>query len=445
MRMQFRIVLIVTALIALAACQTALADAGGNRYIVVLKDDAQVRTVLASYAKGTSVFDVYQGAVNGFAARLTPKTRAAIAADPRVLFVSPDRKIRAAAQTMPTGVSRIGAGESAAPGVPSAAGAGVGVAVLDTGIDLNHPDLTGTQKGINCITRARPVNDDNGHGTHVAGTIAARDNDVGVVGVAPAATLYAVKSLDASGAGQWSSVICGLVWATNQPPGTIKVVNMSIEGAGTATPSNANCTNSTNDALHFAVCRAYRAGLTLVASAGNDSTDASSTLPAAYDEVIAVSALSDSDGRAGGRGGRPSCLSSERDDRFATFSNYGPVVDIAAPGVCILSTYLGGGYATLSGTSMAAPHVTGAAAVYIQTHPTASPAEVKAALIATQEPGPIPGDPDPYKEGVVHVPGGVPPLTGPQQTLPITLPTAPALPKLPELPIPLPVLPTSPF
>lgn len=443
MRMHVRVTLAVTAaaLIALAAGQTALAEAGGNRFVVVLKDDANVRRVLASYVKATSVYDVYEGSLTGFAARLTPKARAGLANDPRVLVISPDREIRASVQTTPTGVSRIGAGQPLVPGVPSTAGAGVGVAVIDTGIDLTHPDLTGVQKGLNCITRARPVNDDNGHGTHVAGTIAARDNGIGVVGVAPAATLYAIKALDANGTGQVSSVICGLVWSMNQPTGTIKVVNMSLEMSGTATPSNADCTNSNNDALHLAICRAYRAGITLVASAGNGARDASNTLPAAYDEVIAVSALSDSDGRPGGRGPSPSCLSGQRDDWFATFSNYGPVVDIAAPGVCILSTYLGGGYAVLSGTSMAAPHVSGAAARYIQTHPTALPAEVKAALIATEEPGPIPGDPDAYKEGVVRATGGVPVMTSTQAPLPLPLPSLPPwLPTLPQLP-PLPVSP----
>jgi subtilisin family serine protease len=435
MRMRFRVALIITALLALAACQTAFAERGANRFIVILKPGANVGAVVAAHARGISVTDTYQGIVTGFAGKLTPSTRDALDRDPRVLFVSDDRAVQTDAQTTPTGVSRIGATpQSPVAGVPSTAGAGVGVAVIDTGIDLDHPDLTGTQKGLNCITRTRPVDDDNGHGTHVAGTIAARDNGIGVVGVAPAATLYAVKALDANGQGQWSSVICGLIWAANQPRGLIKAVNMSLEGPGTATPSRPDCTNASNDALHYAVCRAYQAGLTLVASAGNSSTDAANTVPAAYDEVIAVSAIADSDGAPGGLGRKPSCLNGQRDDHFATFSNYGAVVDIAAPGVCILSTYLGGGYATLNGTSMAAPHVTGAAVRYIQTNPAATPAEVKAALLATEEPGPIPGDPDPYKEGVVHV-VGTPAIVAGATT------AAPLLPELPLPPLPVPALP----
>jgi subtilisin family serine protease len=435
--MRFRLALIVpVAALALTVCQAAFAAPGGNRYIVILNPGASVDAVVASYTKEASLSYVYTGGVDGFAAQLAPKTRAELESDPRVLFISRDGRVRAAAQTTPTGVSRIGAGQgSAAPGVPSTDGAGVGVGVIDTGIDLSHPDLANTQNGINCIHHGQSANDDNGHGTHVAGTIAARDNGVGVIGVAPAATLYAIKALDSSGSGTISSLICGIVWSMNRWP-LVRVVNMSVEASGTATPSNPNCTNSRKDSLHFVLCRATQAGITFVAAAGNASRDAAGTIPAAYEEVIAVSALADSDGRPGGLGGRPSCLSSELDDHFATFSNFGSVVDLAAPGVCILSTYRGGGYATLSGTSMAAPHVTGAAARYIQTHPAALPAEVRSALIASAEPGPIPGDPDAYPEGVVHVTAltAVGPVSSPLPGLPAGPVVPPLLPTLPLLP-----------
>ena len=401
--MRLRLALTLSAsLLALVVGQAAPAKSTGHDYIVVLQDSANVNEVLDSYAHGTSVSQVYSGALNGFAARLTPKTVDALENDPRVLFVSADRPVHADDQQTPTGVERIGAGQGLKIGGVQTAGAGVGVSVIDTGIDLSHPDLTPVKKGMNCINHAQPVTDDNGHGTHVAGIIAARDNGIGVVGVAPAATLYAIKALDSNGDGTWSSVICGVVWAANHP-GLVRVVNMSLAGSGTATPSKLNCTNENDDALHYAICRATALGITFVAAAGNDSSDASGTVPAAYDEVIAVSAIADSDGKPGGLGGPPSCLLGQLDDHFATFSNYGSVVDIAAPGVCILSTYNDGGYALLSGTSMAAPHVTGAAAVYLQTHPAATPDLVRSALLASAEPGPIPGDPDSYHEGIVHV------------------------------------------
>jgi subtilisin family serine protease len=237
----------------------------------------------------------------------------------------------------------------------------------------------------------------------VAGTIAAINNTVGVVGVAPEAKLWAVRVLDNVGSGSWSSVICGIDFVTSKAPangGPITVANMSLGGAGS---DDGNCGNTNNDALHKAICRSVAAGVTYVVAAGNSAADAAGFVPAAYDEVITVSALSDSDGKSGGTGGAPSCRTGEQDDYFASFSNFGADVDIAAPGVCILSTWKGGGYNTISGTSMASPHVAGAAALYIATHSGATPAQVKDALIAAQESGPIPGDPDKTKEGVVNV------------------------------------------
>jgi subtilisin family serine protease len=378
--------------------------AGADRYIVVLKDAVDPTAVADIHAQkyGAAVDHVYGHALHGYAAVIPNDRVAALRSDPNVWFVSADGTVTAQAQQAPTGVRRIGGSSDGATQTLANKGTGVGVAVIDTGIQLDHPDLTPVNAGKNCVRTRKLPNDDNGHGTHVAGTIAARDNGSGVVGVAPGASLYAVKVLNGQGSGTWSQVICGIDWVTANA-GTINVANMSLGGSGTATPSNPDCSNGNNDALHTAICNSVKAGVTYAVAAGNSAADASGQLPAAYSEVITVSALSDSDGAPGGLGGAPACRTSEKDDFFASFSNFGAPVDIAAPGVCILSTWLGSGYNTISGTSMATPHVTGAAALYIAAHPGATPANVQAGLVASEEPGPIPGDPDTLKEGVVHV------------------------------------------
>jgi hypothetical protein len=249
----------------------------------------------------------------------------------------------------------------------------VNVAVIDTGIDLAHPDLN-TVHGTNCAG-AGPAQDDHGHGTHVAGTIGARNNGSGVVGVAPATKLHAVKVLGADGGGTLGNVICGIDWvtATRQdadPANDIAVANLSFGGPG---PPVQACATTT-DPLHRAICASTAAGVTYVVAAGNSGWDFDyppvPDLPAAYPQVLTVTAMSDADGMPGGAGGSPGCASSEQDDRYATFSNYastpsGQAHAIAAPGVCITSDWAGGGTVTISGTSMAAPHVAGHVALCI--------------------------------------------------------------------------------
>lgn len=374
-----------------------------GQYIVVFKDTVSNPGDAASdmaRKHGLGLLYIYSYAIKGYAATIPAARLDAVKADPRVLFVSEDREVSIGAQTLPTGIDRIDAEQTA---THTNKGTGVNVAVIDTGIDLKHPDLKANiVGGKNCST-GKSYADLNGHGSHVAGTIAAVNNTEGVVGVAPEAKLWAVRVLNAAGSGTWSSVICGIDFVTSKAPangGPITVANMSLGGTGS---DDGNCGLTNNDALHQAICRSVAAGVTYVVAAGNATDDAANHVPAAYDEVITVSALSDSDGKPGGTGGAPSCRTSEKDDYFATFSNFGVDVDIAAPGVCILSTWKGGGYNTISGTSMASPHVAGAAALYIATHPSATPAEVRDALIAAQEPGPIPGDPDTFKEGIVNV------------------------------------------
>ncbi|MEY4226030.1 MAG: hypothetical protein RL190_787, partial [Actinomycetota bacterium] len=298
-----------------------------------------------------------------------------------VLFVSADRVVEAtttvrATDPVPTGVARIGG-----PGTVSAY---PGVAVIDTGI-AKHSELN-VQGGWNCLSGpVRSWGDANGHGTHVAGTIAARANDAGVIGVAPGAPLYAVRVLDRTGSGTWSSVICGLEWAVRNA-NSVKVVNLSLSGGGT---DGGDCGSANGDALHRAVCSAVAAGITVVVAAGNTGTDIAGSVPAAYDEAITVSALADYDGAAGGTGS-PTCGGYGGDDTFAGFSNFARTEAdrahmLAAPGACIRSTWLKGGYQTLSGTSMASPHVAGAAAVLLAATPGLSPAAVRDALRGSGE------------------------------------------------------------
>jgi subtilisin len=290
-----------------------------------------------------------------------------VRSDSRVNYVAADRDVSIAAQTLPTGINRIDGELSTTVSGNGSGSVNVDVAAIDTGIDIDHPDLN-VVGGMNCST-GRSFDDSNGHGSHVAGTIAAKDDAQGVVGVAPGARLHAVRVLNPPGSGSFSSVICGIDWVTASAS-VIEVASMSLGGTGSE-PSGGGC--NTGDPLHDAVCNSVAAGVTYAVAAGNESDDAANHVPAAYDEVITVSALADFDGLPG-RLGSPTCRG-DVDDTFANFSNFGADVDLIAPGVCILSTYKRGGYATISGTSMAAPHFAGAAALYESTHPGASPAQ----------------------------------------------------------------------
>ena len=352
-----------------------LNDPNSNQVIVVLKDDAKDSdTVSSDMAKthGLEVHHTYKSAVKGYSAKIPKAKLDKVKKDPRVKVVVEDREVHAFAQTVSTGDSRIQFSTASAN-----KGSGIGVAVIDSGIDLTHPDLV---KNIiaekSCVKTARTANDDNGHGTHVAGIIAALNNTTGVVGVAPEAKLIAIKVLNSKGSGTISNIVCGIDWIiTNANKYNIKVANMSLGGGGV---SDNNCGKTDNDVMHQAICKARDVGITFVVAAGNDGADASKSTPAAYDDtVITVSALADSDGKPGGKG---TSTSYGGDDTFASFSNFGSVVDIAAPGVSIYSTYKGGKYATLSGTSMATPFVSGAAALYIKSHVGSSWQQVRDGL-----------------------------------------------------------------
>ena len=372
-------------------------------YVVVLDDSAVARTVAQSHADrfGLDLGHVYSSALQGYSATMTPQTAALVEALPGVDFVQRDRQVEASAQSTPTGVDRAQADVS-----PTAAINGVDqrvdadVAVIDTGVDLDHPDLNVNRSGAkNCtLFGLGSADDDHGHGSHVAGTIGALDNTTGVVGVAPGARIWPDKVLNAAGSGTTADVVCGIDYVAAHAD-QIEVANMSLGGGG---EDDGNCGATNDDAQHAAICEAVANGVTFVVAAGNDSADASGSTPAAYDEVITVSALADFNGQPGG--GAPSTCRSDEDDTFASFSNYGSDVDIIAPGVCINSTSMQGGYATLSGTSMASPHVAGGAALYAATHPGATPAQVQSALRASGSTGwNDSDDPDNTKEPLLDV------------------------------------------
>lgn len=262
------------------------------------------------------------------------------------------------AQRLPWGIARV----NAKGAWPVTRGKGVKVAVVDTGIDHSHPDLK-TAGGFNVITHDENYMDDQGHGTHVAGTIAALDNGEGVVGVAPDVTLYGVKVLDANGSGTFASVVEGIQWTVEHK---MDVANFSL-GASQGSPE-----------LEAAVKAAAKAGVAVVCAAGNSG--GSVGYPAAYEDVLAISA-------------------SSSQDKLAYFSSRGPQVDFIAPGVSIDSTYMGGGYDSLSGTSMACPHAAGLAALAVAQGAHGLQA-VKAALQKAAKP--LPGlTPDQQGAGMV--------------------------------------------
>jgi subtilisin len=349
---------------ALTLAGTAGARAIPGQYIVVVKSGFNGSAVAAEHARwaDAEVLGTYRHALNGYSARLSPAALAKVRSDDRVLLVSQDRGVHATAQSLPTGVDRIEGDLSSTLSGNGSGSVNVAVAVIDTGIDLEHPDLN-VVGGKNCST-GRSFKDGNGHGTHVAGTIGARDDLNGVVGVAPGVPLYAVRVLNNAGSGSWSSVICGIDWVTaNAAAKGIKVANMSLGGSG----SESTCGG---DALHLAICNSVNnAKVTYVVAAGNSGANLNNFVPATYNEVLAVTAVADFNGQPGGAA--PATCRSDVDETAADFSNFATIGSsdeghtIAAPGVCINSTWKGGGYNTISGTSMASPHVAGAAALCI--------------------------------------------------------------------------------
>ena len=299
-------------------------------------------------AEGFRATHVYSAALPGFAARLTARQIGSLKNNLIVAFVEDDGVMSTDGQILPWGIDHIDADlSSTRAGDGSGAVTNVNAYIIDTGVDVAHADLN----VINHVNFAGDgVNTDcHGHGTHVAGTVAARDNGSDVVGVAPGAPLTGVKVLTCSGSGSTSDVVKGVDWVTKNAV-LPAIANMSLGGG-------------TNRTLDRAVKRSANRIFYSIA-AGNSGLDACGFSPAA----------------AGSAAGVMTAAATDSGDQEPSWSNFGPCVEVWSPGVSIISTRLGGGTTTFSGTSMAAPHVGGTAALYLSSHPAASPADVELAL-----------------------------------------------------------------
>jgi aqualysin 1 len=373
------------ALAVLVAAGIALASPSGEAQrgsvfpvIVVLHDDAPVYGFAAQYradaraqadpvawgyldrdvagavqaleARGGFRADhVYSHALKGFSARLTARQIDELELDPMVAYVEADGTMSVIAQTVPWGISKIGADiSSTLAGNGSGAVTNVNVYIIDTGI-ASHNDLN----RVNHVNFAGGQNTDcHGHGTHVAGTSSARDNTIDVVGAAPGTPLTGVKVLGCSGSGSTSGVIKGVDWVTANAKKPA-VANMSLGGGA-------------SQALDDAVVKSANSGVFYAVAAGNSGADACNSSPARAG--------------AGTNNGIVTVAATDSADKEASWSNYGKCVDIWAPGVSILSTRRQGGTTTMSGTSMASPHVAGGAALHLSNNTGVSPSTVEASL-----------------------------------------------------------------
>lgn len=338
-----------------------------DAYIVVLKSSvANVDHVIDDFGttQAVTVNFRYRSALKGFAGKLSASQVDALRRDPRVAYIEQDQiaHIVASQPSPPSwGLDRVDQRNLPldATYVYNQTGAGVDVYIIDTGIRVSHVDFGGRAvPGVDEITPGGTADDAHGHGTHVAGTVGGTS-----YGIAKSVHLIAVRVLDASGSGTYSQVIAGVDWVTADHTTHPAVANMSLGGP-------------VSTALDDAVRASIADGVTYCVAAGNSATNASTQSPADVAEAITVGATDIADG-------------------FAWFSNYGSILDISAPGVSITSDWNTSNTATntISGTSMATPHVAGSAALYLEANPTATPADVQSGLIASATSGVIGGIP----------------------------------------------------
>jgi subtilisin family serine protease len=356
-----------------AAVVGASVPDAGVRWVVRLRDGGDAERVLGArvaVARRESARSLAAGRMRGFVAALSDDEVRALRADAGVASVEPDREIRGAGVQLdaPWGLDRIDQAERPLAGTyvyPVGGGAAVTVYVLDTGIRLSHAEFGGRAvAGADFVNAGSDgaASDCNGHGTHDAAVVGGR-----TYGVAKSATIVSVRVLDCALKGTMSQAIAALGWVVEQRkahPGVPAVVNLSLEGT------------SGSDAFDQAVKEALAAGVTVVAAAGNSSTDACSTSPARVPGVITVGAT-------------------DNTDAYAAYSNRGACLALAAPGSNIVSAWATGDSASrmASGTSSAAPFVAGAAALYLAAHPTATPVHVRAALVENASRGALSGVP----------------------------------------------------
>lgn len=336
-----------------ARAVVATAPAGLLDVVVTLQPGTDPAAAARSLVtnRGGQVTALFSSAVDGFAATLTSSLLTLLRGDARVRSVELEKTFRATATQTPTpswGLDRI---DQRSLPLNRAytylrTGARAHVYVVDTGIQVGHPDFGGRAiNGIDTVDGDRTSQDCNGHGTHVAGTAGGAR-----YGVAKRVRLIGVRVLDCAGSGETSQVVAGLDWVVrHHAAGQPAVVNMSLSGPLSA-------------ALDTAVRRVIADGVSVVVAAGNANADACKSSPARVPGVLTVAA-------------------SDRTDARATFSNWGTCVDLFAPGVDITSDWRGSTTRTISGTSMATPHVVGAAALYLDAYPGASPASVHSAIV----------------------------------------------------------------